>query len=71
MSKSAVERIKELQDKGMITAEQAEELLKALSEEPAGAGAGRRMAPRRLPGRGRRPGGSAARREHRAGRISR
>jgi uncharacterized protein YjbI with pentapeptide repeats len=33
MSKSAVERIREMRDKGMITAEQAEELLKALSGE--------------------------------------
>ena len=37
MSKSAVDRIRAMQEKGTLTAEQAEELLKALGEEQEGA----------------------------------
>jgi hypothetical protein len=36
MNRSAADRIRSMQEKGTITAEQAEELLKALSEDPEG-----------------------------------
>jgi len=36
MNRSAADRIRSMQDKGTITAEQAEELMKALSEDPEG-----------------------------------